>query len=134
MCWLEAEGPSRFVASGYKGICTGGVRTVQCGNFPVFLFFFKVQDRLSFYFLERKGQSLLPSLASCKHKICPVYPCAHKHHLHSGCACLEMDSSSQVQILVSSSYSFCSTALLFTCTAGVPTGICNLRTMVSSNS
>lgn len=51
---------------------------------------------------------------------------------HTGC--LEMASSSQVQILVSSSYSFCSTALLFPLhAAGVPAGICSLRTLVSSN-
>jgi len=89
-------------------------KNFQCGNSPVFIFFFffLMKNRGSFYLPERKGQSLLPSLTN-KHKICPLYPCAYKHNLHSCCFCLEMDSSSQVQIRVSSSYSFSSTHFCF---------------------
>lgn len=41
---LNTDRSSRFVASGYKDICTGGVGTVQCVNSPVFLSFLNAEQ------------------------------------------------------------------------------------------
>lgn len=93
MCWLEADGSSRFVANGYKSVCTGEVRTVHCGNALVHLFiYFKMQNKLSFHFLEREGQSLLPSLT-----VPPILVHINTIFTHAGFV-LEIGSSSWLKL------------------------------------
>lgn len=103
-CWLEADGPWRFVAIGYKGICTGELGSIHCGNSPVSIFYyysFEMWGRMSFYLPERNRERWLLSPVSCKHKMCPHYLWAHKSQV-----CLGMESSSQVQIPVSPCFPF----------------------------